>query len=196
MDPELQKKFALLFVFLLFTGPTCASEENLKDVATRFASRGIAIGKSIASRGIAIGKAFFKGYKAVKIATWIWNLAMEKPKDMDIKAWMYENPPPIFEILDLLLDFIGVGKAISMGYEVTKNVCWSYRFAAFMTKEPNLNDVLAWLVQNPPPWLVSLVKKYFTDDEAKADETKADEALKILTVDLKNVDVGKLSIAF
>ena len=168
MDPELQKTFALLFVFLLATGPTCVSADTLKAVASgdmEIRSSAKIQLKAILSRATDIVKTSIKLYKVVKVSTWLRNglaFLRGKPNLGDILPWVYENPPPIFDFFDILLSFSGidVGKAVSTGYEVIKNGWWTLRFAAFLWEKPSSTwNVVEWLIKNPPPCIVLLAEK-------------------------------------
>lgn len=150
-----------MFVFLLATGPTCASAWNLKAIASRWDWDWEAIESSFNIKAIA--KWCSTAYKVYKVANWIYNLGaflLERPNFRDILPWIYENPFPIFDFVDLLLSFnvINLEKAWSTGYEVAKNAWWTRRFIVFLMEKPDLEEIAVWLINNPPPVLVTLAK--------------------------------------
>ena len=72
--------FALLFVLLLVTGPTCASAASCGEVT--------AIGAALYT--------LYQVYKITKAVWWTWKFAdylLDEHQVKNIPAWLSENPP-------------------------------------------------------------------------------------------------------
>ena len=87
MDTKSLKVFALLFVLLLVTGPTCASAASCCCCLK---------GTSIAVNIFAVGYAVYRVYYVVKAVWWTWKFAeflLEKTSVTDVPDWLLKNPP-------------------------------------------------------------------------------------------------------
>ena len=87
MDTKSSKVFALLFVLLLVTGPTCASATCCGCCLQ---------GTGIVAVIYAVGYAVYQAYHVVKAVWWTWKFAdylLDEPSVTDVSDWLLKNTP-------------------------------------------------------------------------------------------------------